>query len=114
MTPEETIARQVDTYNASDLDGYMALFHEDAAIYDFPGIPLMKGRAEIRARYSEIFKKHPENCMILHKRIVLGARILDYETVYRNGLNEDGFTVMTVYDVKNGQITRVEFIRTVS
>jgi steroid delta-isomerase len=38
----------LDRYNASDLDGLMALFAEDATFEDPVGTPAMRGHAQIR------------------------------------------------------------------
>lgn len=111
MTLEQIIEKQVETYNARDLEGYMALFHPDVEIFDFPGALLMRGAGAVRERYGALFRDKPQNCMVLHDRHSLGNRIIDHETVYRDGPDGEAMTLVTVYEIQDGLIKRVDFIR---
>jgi len=109
--PESVIEKQLETYNARDLEGYMALFHDDVEVYDHPGILTMRGAQSVRERYTKIFHDYRDNyCRLLH-RIVLGEKVIDHECVYRNGVKNEGIEMLAVYEVRQGLIIRMDFIR---
>jgi len=111
---ESVIAKQVETYNTRDLEGYMALFAEDVQIFDHPGVLTLNGKDAVYKRYEEIFRDRPLNeTKILH-RIVLGGRVIDHEIVYRDGTEKPGFEVLAIYEVAGGLIKRIDFVRATS
>jgi steroid delta-isomerase len=59
--PSETVMKAtlkayLERYNASDLDGLMALFSEDASFEDPVGTPAMRGHAQIRSFFANALK----------------------------------------------------------
>lgn len=49
--PTEVVQRQLDAYNARDIDGFMSCWAADAQVFAFPDELLADGAAEIRARH---------------------------------------------------------------
>jgi len=56
MTPEAIIQRQLDAYNAHDLDALMATYADETRQFEHPDKLLAAGSAQIRQRFSVRFK----------------------------------------------------------
>jgi uncharacterized protein (TIGR02246 family) len=81
--PIHVAERQIATFNRRDLDGFMALYADDATLTEFPsGKLLAQGKAAIRARYEKVFQSLPKDFppVQVPKRIVDGAFVVDYES----------------------------------
>ena len=110
MTTPRTIAiEQLQAYNRCDLDAFCALFAEDAVLIDLPsGQTLASGMGEIRAMYQERFATPGLACRV-HATNDIGDFAIDRETV--EGLPGGPVDVVAMYEVKQGLIQRVFFIR---
>ena len=109
-SPLAVVQRQLDTYNAQDIDGFAAVFAEDAEIFSRLGDaePSMRGRAAIHAAYGKIFREHPMNKSTLMGRMVQGNVVFDHEWI--TGRDTE-FAIMAIYEVREGLITRAWFVR---
>ena len=109
-SPLEVVQKQLDTYNAQDLEGFVNVFAEDAQVFVNLGdsVASMTGRAEIKARYGAMFKANPENKSILKGRMVEGNFVIDHEYIVGR---DEPFTLIAIYEVKNGLIQRCWFAR---
>ena len=109
-SPLAVVQRQLDTYNAQDIDGFAAVFAEDAKVFRNIGDtePTMKGRAEIHVAYGKIFRDNPRNKSTLMGRMVQGNFVLDHELI--TGRDSE-FRIIAIYEVKDGLITRAWFVR---
>lgn len=110
-TPEQLVQRQLDAYNARDIDKFAATYAENVELIDFStGKVGLTGRAKLAESYAKFFASAPKlNCIIKH-RAVHGNRIVDHE--YVTGLpNGKTAEATAVYEVENGLIRRVTFIR---
>ncbi len=108
--PVAVVQRQLDTYNAQDVDGFAAVFAEDAQIFRNIGDiePAMTGRAAIRATYDKLFKDHPQNTSTLIGRMVQGDYVLDHELI--TGRDQE-LRIVAIYEVRGGLIQRAWFVR---
>ncbi len=108
-SPRDIADRQLDRYNARDLDGFCALFHEDAELWDLPTMqPRARGMAEIRKVYTERFQSTDLHC-IVHSTMDLGPVAIDRETV--TGIPQGTLEAVAIYHVEDGLIRRVFFVR---
>ncbi len=109
-TPLAVVQQQLDTYNAQDIDGFAAVFAEDAEIFMNIGdtVPAMRGRAEIRARYGTLFEENPQNKSTLKGRMVQGPFVIDHEWITGR---DTAFSLVAIYEVQEGLITRAWFVR---
>lgn len=109
-SPLAVVQRQLDTYNAQDIDGFAALFAEDAEIFMNIGDtePALRGRDAIHASYSKIFKENPQNKSTLMGRMVQGNFVFDHEWI--TGRDTE-FKIVAIYEVESGLITRAWFVR---
>ena len=83
VLPEDVIARQLDAYNAKDIDAWLATYSNNAVQYELAGKLLATGHAEIRARALLRFDE-PDLHATLLNRSVMGKVVIDHEVVTRN------------------------------
>lgn len=110
MSPEQTVKRQLDAYNARDIDAFMACWHPEAEFIAHPDTVLARGHAEICARHELRFQE-PDLFGHLISRLTLGDRVIDQERVVRNmeGRKVE-LDVVAIYEVIDGLIRRAWFL----
>ena len=107
---EEVVKRQLDAYNAKDIDSFMATWADDALYFEHPSTLLANGAAEIRARHIARFKE-PDLYGRLIKRTVLKNKVIDIEIVSRTFPEGPGqVEVVCIYEVENYKIVKAWFI----
>ena len=106
-SPESIVQRQVDAYNAHDIDAFVATYADDAELYMHPAELIAKGLAQIRERYTKRFQDAKPHAFI-PKRIVLGRTVIDQEEI--TALSPDGqrgtMRAVVIYEVKQDKIVR--------
>lgn len=107
-SPETVVQRQLNAYNARNIDAFMDTYADDIEIYTFPATFETKGKEGMRKRYADYFKHTPNLYCKIEKRIVLGNKIIDKEKV-RAG--DQTIHAVAVYEVENGKIKKVTFIQ---
>ncbi|MEM9097996.1 MAG: nuclear transport factor 2 family protein [Pseudomonadota bacterium] len=108
-TPRETADLQLVKYNARDLDGFCALFAETARLVDLPSqTVLAQGLGEIRAFYATRFANENLSCRV-HAHCDIANFAIDRETI--EGVPGAPIDVVAIYEVQDGLITQVHFIR---
>jgi N-acetylglutamate synthase-like GNAT family acetyltransferase len=106
---ERPVQKQLDAYNAHDIDAFMPWWSEDCHYYDFPNRLLARGASEIRERHVARFKE-PNLHGRLIKRIAVANLVIDQETVTRNFPEGPGeVDVVAIYEVENGKIANAWF-----
>lgn len=109
MNPEDIVSRQLDRYNAHDLEGFCACYAQDAELYAIhDSAPYARGMHELR----DIYRKRFENPALkasIAARIVKGSHVIDHEKV--EGLGPAIVEVVAIYEVRDGLISKVIFIR---
>lgn len=106
---ELPVLKQLEAYNARDIDAFMPWWADDCQYYAFPSTLLAGNTAEIRARHIERFKE-PDLFGKLLTRIVVGNVVVDHETVTRNFPEGKGeVDVVCIYEVENGKIAKAWF-----
>jgi putative hydrolase of HD superfamily len=112
MSSSETadpVARQLDAYNAKDIEAFVACWTEDCEYYEFPSRLLAKGTAEIRDRHVQRFKE-PNLHGTLLARIVVGNVVVDHEVMTRTFADGPGeIDVVAIYEVRDGKIATARF-----
>ncbi len=106
---EAVVARQLDAYNARNIDAFMAAWHDDAEYVAHPNELLARGNGEIRARH-EIRFKEPDLHGRLIARMSVGNLVVDREIVTRNFPEGRGTVdVIAIYEIAAGKIARAWF-----
>jgi len=105
-TPAIVVQRQLDAYNARDLDTLLALYADDAEFFEHPTKLLARGTAELRQRFALRFQE-PNLHAALVNRIACGATVIDHERVTRTFPEGPGeIEVIMIYEVQDGRISR--------
>jgi hypothetical protein len=109
-TAEATVQRQLDAYNARDLDAWLATYAANAKQYLFPATLLASGIDEIRARSTARFQEPNLHAQLL-RRTVFGDVVIDHERVTRTFEEGTGtLEMMATYRVANGAIQEASFL----
>lgn len=109
MSTTTVVQRQLDTYNAQDIEGFCACFADACVVADLNGAVTLHGLAALRARYAKLFANIPGNHARLIHRAAVGEVVVDHEDITRSP--SERFTAAAIYTVKNGLIARVDFVR---
>jgi hypothetical protein len=102
--------RQLDAYNAQDVDSMMAFYAPDVVVSGLNGTPTETDREALRARYVKAFAQFPQNKAELVNRIAVGNSVADHEHVIRAPGGET-FDVIAIYSFRDGLISRVDFAK---
>jgi uncharacterized protein (TIGR02246 family) len=102
--------KQLDAYNAQDLDKYVSYFTEDCVVSGLNGTPTETSRDAVKARYAKAFAQFPQNKAELKNRIAVGNTIVDHELVIRAPGGEQ-FEIIAIYSFRDGLIARVDFAK---
>ncbi len=110
MSNLDIAQKQLDAYNAQDLDTYVSYFTEDCIVSGLNGVPTETSRDAIKARYAKAFATFPQNKAELLSRIVVGGTVVDHELVIRAPGGEQ-FEIIAIYTFRDGLIARVDFAK---
>jgi hypothetical protein len=105
------VRRQFDTYNAHEIDAYMACFAHTIEMRTFPDDALLlKGHDQVRAFYTTKRFNIPSLRAELLGQLVFGDFVIYHEKLI--GLDPGTAPVaIAIHEVKNGLIQRMWFIR---
>jgi len=111
MNPEHIIQQQVEAYNQRDIDAFVACHHPQVELYTFSETqPFATGREKVREIYGDVFEHSPNLHTEVMQRIIIGNRVIDYETVRgRKGIEEMLF--VAIYEVEDDMIRKAHFMR---
>ena len=103
--PAAVVQRQLDAFNARDLSALLAIYADDAELYEHPNKLVARGTTELRERYTIRFQE-PNLHATLHHRIVSGQTVIDHETVTRTFADGPGkIDLVMIYEVCAGRIS---------
>lgn len=106
---EFPVQKQLEAYNARDIDEFMRWWADDCQYFAFPSTLLARNALEIRERHIERFKEPDLHGQLL-SRIILEDMVVDHETVTRNFREGRGeVDVVCIYEVARGKITKAWF-----
>jgi uncharacterized protein (TIGR02246 family) len=108
MDAEEVVQRQVDAFNAHDLDAFLATYAEDAVVAGGDGMAdALRGREALRAHYARRLAQ-PGLRATIEQRARMGRWVVDHEIV----ANDAGVTAaLAIYEVEEGLIRRTTILR---
>ena len=105
----ESVDRQVEAYNARDVEGFAACYAEDVAILDAAGAEVTRDRAELAEQYGRWFARNPDLHVEIVSRIEIGDFVIDAEVV--SGTPDGPMQAVAIYRVNDdGLIDRVQFL----
>jgi hypothetical protein len=104
--PAAIVQRQLDAFNAKDVDALVGIYADDAQLFEHPDKLLARGTAQLRERFAIRFLEPSLHAALLH-RIVAGDTVIDHERVTRTFPEGPGTIELTmIYEVKAGRIAR--------
>jgi hypothetical protein len=110
ITPESVVQRQLDAYNARDIEALMATYADDAQQFEYPATLLAKGAEQVRERSAGRFRESNLHARLI-KRIVMGQVVIDHEEVTRTFPEGTGkIELIAIYEVRHGRIATARFI----
>lgn len=105
-TPLDLAQRQLDAYNARDLDRFLANFSDDVKSYRMPALePALMGKKQFGEFYATQRFNMPSLHAELISRTVLGNKVFDRERVW--GVKEQPIEMVAVFEVHEGLIRNV-------
>ncbi len=109
-TPESVVQRQLDAYNARDVEALVATYAEDAQQFEYPSTLLTSGTAQLRERITARFREPNLHARLL-RRVVMGQMVIDHEEVTRTFPEGTGkLELVAIYEVRDGRIATARFI----
>lgn len=102
---EAIVQRQVEAFNAHDLDGFCACYSDDVVVLDGSGDEMLRGMEAFRERYRHQFRADAAG--EVHGRLSAGSWVVDHETAQIAGQSLEG---LVVYHVRDEVIDRVHFL----
>jgi hypothetical protein len=103
------VQRQLEAYNARDLETFVSVYTDDVVVYRLPQtIPFLNGKQAL----TEHYRKNRFNLPGLHaelvNRMVFGNKVIDHERVH--GVHEKPMDVAAIYEVAPSGISKVWFV----
>ena len=111
MSNSDIAQKQLDAYNAQDLDWYCSYFTDDVIVADVGGQVTGQGIEAYRTRYQGAFAKFPNNKATLVSRMAARNTVIDYERVERGDGETPPFDVIAIYTFRGDKIARVDFAK---
>ncbi|MEE2973102.1 MAG: nuclear transport factor 2 family protein [Planctomycetota bacterium] len=113
MSRIETLAaRQLEAYNASDLEAFCACYHDEVEVWN-DREPTYSGIATFRERYRDLFERWDFGGSV-SERLVCGDHAVDLEHWWRtnpdSGERSEGYLLVR-YTLREDRIGVVQFIR---
>lgn len=103
------VRKQLEAYNARDINAFMQCWADDCSYYEFPSRLLAKGAMEIRERHVLRFQE-PNLCGRLINRLCVANLVVDQEIVTRTFPEGAGeVDVIAIYEVERGKIAKAWF-----
>ena len=101
--------RQLDAYNARDLERFVAEYTEDVVVFRLPGTePILRGKQNLAEHYAKNRFNLPELHAKLVNRMVFGNKVIDQELV--TGVPGAPLEVAAIYEVTIEGISKVWFV----
>lgn len=108
-SPEVVVQRQLDAYNAKDVDAWLSTYAPIAKQFELGGPLLADGHAQIRARALARFQEPHLHAQLI-RRETLGNVVIDHEDVTRTFSEGPGrVELVCVYLVEKGLIQSASF-----
>ncbi|HAV61872.1 MAG TPA: steroid delta-isomerase [Verrucomicrobiales bacterium] len=104
--PEQVVQRQLDAYNARDLEALLAAYAQDAQLFEHPSTLVASGTTQLRERFAARLGEPNLHAQLL-RRTVMGRTVIDHERVTRTFPEGPGtIELIMIYEVTDDRITR--------
>jgi hypothetical protein len=111
LSPAGSVERQIELFNAHDLEGFLALFAEELEVAELPaGATAPFGKARLRELYAERFRANPDLHASAQAQMVSGEFVIQKEKI-SGRVGKEALVAVTIYQVKGGKIVRMWGLR---
>lgn len=113
LTPEQVVQKQLDTYNARDIEGFMSVMSKDVILVNFMDASVIaEGYDQVEKIYKNLFDASPQLHSSLINRMVLGHQVIDHESITgRLGLKE-AIELIVIYEINDDlKIEKITILR---
>jgi hypothetical protein len=93
---EAIVQRNLDAYNARNIDAFMKDYADDVTLYAYPNTLQTEGKYAMRKSYKDWFDRTTDLSALVKKRIVIGNKVIDEEQVTANG---EVFNAVAIYEI---------------
>lgn len=107
-SPAQIVQRQVNAYNARDIDAFVETYASDVEVYNEQGEMILKGHSKMRDQYGPMFERVTNLYCEIENRIVINNKVIDKEKVR---FNDRSLNAVAMYEVTNGKISKVTFVQ---
>jgi hypothetical protein len=108
MSTAGPVQRQLDAYNAHDIERFAAEYTEDVRVFRPPAVePVLSGKAAFAEHYAKNRFTNPALHATVVNRMVAGNKVVDHERIV--GLGAEVVEAIAVYEVEGGLIKTVWF-----
>jgi hypothetical protein len=104
--PAAIVQRQLEAFNARDIDALLSTYAEGAQLFEHPSKLLASGAVALRERFVARFQEANLRAVLL-SRTVMGQTVVDFEEVFRTFPEGTGrIRLLMIYEVEGGRIAR--------
>ena len=108
MSTESPVQRQLEAYNAHDIERFAAEYTEDIQVFRPPAVePVLSGKQAFSDHYAKNRFTIPNLHATVVNRMVSGNKVVDHERIV--GLGPDIVEAIAVYEVEGSRIKKVWF-----
>lgn len=112
LSPEQVVQKQLDTYNARNLEAFMSVMSDDVTLVNFKDQKtLASGHQQVKDIYANLFEKSPNLHSQVLNRMVLGHQVIDHERITGRMGSKETIELIVIYEVKNEKITKITILR---
>jgi len=112
MTPEQVVQENLDFYNNRNIEGFMSSFSKSIKMYNIDEQkPTIVGFSEVKEVYNALFQKSPQLHSTILKRIVIGNKVIDHESIVGRNGSDEVIELVLIYEVNERKITKTTVIK---
>ncbi len=110
VEPAVVVQRQLDAFNARDIDTLVGIYAAEAQMFEHPSKLLAAGAEALRERFTARLQE-PDLHAQLRNRMVMGNMVVDHEQVTRTFPEGKGTVeLVMIYEVQKGRIAKAWII----
>ena len=108
-TPEMLAQRQLNAYNAGDIEAFLEPYADSVKIFRIPATePYLVGKEAMRPGYASMFERNPTLHCNLVNRMVVDDTVVDQEQI-TTAESDRVYNAIAIYRMANGKIVEVHF-----
>lgn len=111
LSPAGTVERQIELFNAHDLEGFLALFADDVEVSEIPGTAAPTGKARLRELYAARIQANPDLHASAKAQMLSGSFVIQKEVIKGRAGKSDPLEALVIYQVKAGKIVKMWGLR---